>query len=816
MRILGPIALVALFAWLQTPSRLFAQPGADATITGAVVDQSGTALAGAVAVVKNETTGSTTRATTDAAGHYSIAGLPAGVYTIEVSAPNFATSRREGMKLAEGAKEEFSTALGLAALPQTITVEGSVSEAAEMAPSQSSLEARSAQSRISGDFVQNFTSPVADYTEVLNMAPGTFGINPNGVGLGDSKTYFRGFADGQYTMTYDGIPFEDTNTPTHHSWAFIPGQWIGGALFDRSPGSAATIGPTNFGGSINLLSRPVQASPDIRASASFGSYGTTLYDLNADSGQFGKSNLTLDVHQMKSDGYQTYNYQKRDGGFLKYQYQLSPNTVVTIFGGLTDLFTNTPNTKGPTRAQVAQFGDDYLMSGDPTAPNYYGFSLYHVQTDFEYIGITSDLGHGWKFDNKVYTYRYWNKQNYNSSTTTVSSTSGIDKLNGYRKIGDIMYLTNESSLGVLRTGMWYEWAYTDRYQIPTDPRTWADMPFGNFHEHFLTQSVQPFVEYEFKVTPRLSITPGIKLAYYNMYLNQYADNGKIIGCPGGKLSGKAGTATTTCVGGVAFVTNDAGYHSWLPSLDARYFVRDNWSVYAQFAEGSVVPPSAVFDTANAAVSVLPKPTLAKTYQTGSVWKFNRFTLDFDGYYTHFQNPYATTPDITGEPIYYQTGPSNTKGVEAETNIYVGYGFNLYLNGTAGAAKYQQTELWVANAPRNTETVGVTYQHGNWDAGFFNKRIGPMYNDNGSYNEAVAIDPFNLTNAFVNYTMKGASPLRGTKLRLSVNNLLDNHNIVGVTPANSGPNPGSAPGDVLTLLPARSVIFTVMFGFAPRR
>ena len=58
------------------------------------------------------------------------------------------------------------------------------------------------------------------------------------------------------------------------------------------------------------------------------------------------------------------------------------------------------------------------MSGDPTAPNYYGFNFYHVQTDFEYIGVTTDLGHGWKFDNKAYTYRYWNKQNYNNSATT--------------------------------------------------------------------------------------------------------------------------------------------------------------------------------------------------------------------------------------------------------------------------------------------------------------------------------------------------------------------------------------------------------------
>ena len=172
-------------------------------------------------------------------------------------------------------------------------------------------------------------------------------------------------------------------------------------------------------------------------------------------------------------------------------------------------------------------------------------------------------------------------------------------------------------------------------------------------------------------------------------------------------------------------------------------------------------------------------------------------------------------DNSGEENYYQTGPSNTKGVEAESNIYIGYGFNVYLNATAGAARYQQTDLWVANTPRNTETAGLTYQHRNWDAGFFNKRIGSMYNDNGTVNQAIPIDPFSLTNAFVNYTVKGASMLRGTKFRLSVNNLLDKHNIVGVTAVNAGSNPAPNPGDTLTLLPGRSVMFTVAFGFAPQ-
>jgi iron complex outermembrane receptor protein len=121
---------------------------------------------------------------------------------------------------------------------------------------------------------------------------------------------------------------------------------------------------------------------------------------------------------------------------------------------------------------------------------------------------------------------------------------------------------------------------------------------------------------------------------------------------------------------------------------------------------------------------------------------------------------------------------------------------------------------VASAPKDTEAVGLTYQVRAWDMGFFNKRVGTMYNDNGTINQAVRIDPFNVTNLFLNYTFKGESALRGTKIQLAINNLLNQHSIVGVVPATTASNLPAA-GDVLTLLPARSVSATMTFGYAPK-
>ena len=789
------MSAACLFALISAYS-LSAQTDAG-TVAGVILAKDGKSIARSNIEVKGAN-GVARKSVADSNGHFHAAGLQAGVYSVEASAPGFTTVRREGITVATTGNAEISITLDVANLSQTVTVEGTVDLAVAQAPSQGSLDARSAQSIISPIFIDNFASPVADYTEVTNMAPGTFSVSPNGIGLGDSKTYFRGFSDGQYTMTYDGIPFNDTNSPTHHSWAFFPSQWIGSTIFDRSPGFASTIGPTNFGGSINLQSREPQYDPLIRGSVSYGSFNTRLVDLSLDSGQFfhKKASVFVDLHELKSDGYQTFNFQKRDAGSMKLQYQLTDKTTLTGFVGIADLWTNTPNTKGPTRAQVAQFGDNYLMSEDPNRADYFRFNYYHVQSDFEYIGINSYLGHGWRFEDKMYSYRYWNKQNYNG--TTITKTSATDKLNGYRKIGDTATVSRESKYGIFRTGVWYEWAYTDRYQIPYDPRTTIEAALPNFHEKFITQSVQPYGEFEWKATRKLSITGGFKLATYRQHLNQFADNGKTVGS----------------LGGVAFVTHDATYKSYLPSVDARYRLKRNWTVYGQFGTGSVIPPSNVFDVKNAVVAVLPKPTTVQTVQFGSVWKSGRFTLDSDFYFSKFQNPYSTTLDANGEPVYIATGGSTTKGFETEGNVALFRGLGVYGNFTVGTAKYDLNHLWVQNAPLDTATAGFTYQYKNCDLGFFNKRIGRMYNDNGATNEAVKINPFNVTNLFLNYTFKGESKYRGTKVRLGINNLLDKHSIVGVNPA-SATTSVAAPGDILTMLAARSVSMTVTFGYAPK-
>lgn len=805
--------LACLFL-LVAPLGLFAQDTTGtASVAGTVTDPTGSPIVSATVAVKNEANLSIKTTTTGTDGHFTVSGLPAGTYSVDVAATGFSVDSRNGVKLLGGLSVNLSFQMQVASMNTSITVEAAVSTAVEAAPSQSSLEARSAQSIISSTYIRNFIAQTGDYSDVLQMSPGTFSVSPNGPGLGDTKTFFRGFKDGTYNMTFDGIPFNDTNDPTHHSWVWFPTPFIGNTTFDRSPGDATSIGPANAGGSVNLASRELTVDQNIQGTISYGSFNTRMLSLDWDSGQFGGANkknaLFMNVHNLNSDGYQTYNNQDRWAGTAKYQYRFTDRTVLTAYTGVVDLSANTPNVKGPTRAQVQQFGPNYLLNNNPSDPLYYKFNFYQIPTDFEYVGLASELGRGWRLEEKAYSNRYYNHQQYNNGTS-ITPTSATDKLNSYRKYGNILQVSQDSKWGVFRAGFWYEWANTDRFQTPTDPRTWQDLLSPNFHEKFITQSAQPFAQYEWHATKRLSITAGFKMSNYNMHLLQYSDNGKTIGCVGGKV------VAGICTGGIDFVTHTANYRSWEPSVDVRYRLRNNWTLYGQYATGNIIPPSNVFDVKNGAVLKTPSPTRTKTTQFGSVLKTNRFTLDVDYYYIIAGNAYSSAPDpATGEPVYFATANTHTKGFEMEFNVVLGGGFFLYANGTVGSARYADTKLWVASSPNQTETVGLTYLRKNWDVGFFNKRIGTMYNDNGGANQAVRIESFNITNLYFNYTIKQASLFRGTKFRVGINNLFDQHNIVGVTPASTKSNL-PAPGDFLSLLAGRSVAVSMTFGYAPKR
>ena len=165
---------------------------------------------------------------------------------------------------------------------QTITVTakagaylGEKNTAAAVAPTQSSLQATQPQSIITREFIEQSVAPTAEYSRVVNIAPSLSGDSANGPGLSETKTTMRGFSDDQYNITFDGIPWGDTNNPAHHSTSFFPASVIGGVVVERGPGNASNIGFATFGGSLNLYSKKPGKERTASVFGSFGNWNVT-------------------------------------------------------------------------------------------------------------------------------------------------------------------------------------------------------------------------------------------------------------------------------------------------------------------------------------------------------------------------------------------------------------------------------------------------------------------------------------------------------------------------------------------------------------
>jgi len=717
-----------------------------------------------------------------------------------------------------------------------ITGSGPVTlQATETAQSQSSLDARSAMSIVSDKAIRDNMSPVGDYTQALSMTPGVFSYTPNGVGLGDAKVTVRGLSDSNMVIGFDGIPFNDTNGVSHHSWTFFPNDFLGGAIVDRSPGSAATIGQATFGGNIDLQSRILDVEESTSVMASMGTWNTDLIGIEHQTGQFGaegKSSLMFNVQGMHSDGYQTFNKQDRQAVSAKYQYAANADTTYTMFASALELKNNTPSIKGVSRTNY--LAGDYvdMLSADPKRGDYYGYNFYDITTNFEYAGVKTKLEGGWNLEDKVYHYEYHNKQNYANSAgvlpvpskpalaTDAINVAGTDKLNSYVTNGNILRLSNETASGILRTGLWLEQASSYRYQVPTNPTNWVDVALPNFSENYLTTTAQPYLEYEFKVTDDLRVTPGIKYASYKQEFVHAQDNTGAVGLLGGTGQNPINKIPTSAVGGASSLSNSITYTDWLPSLDVHYKLAPNWSVYGQYSIGDQIPSTSVFDVANAQVNPAPKATKSTATQVGTVWTAPGYTFAADIYSTVLDNSYTQLPtDPSGNVAFVSSGTETSQGIEVEANITLGSGFSLYGNATYGSVKYDSTGKWVAGAPQDTESLALNYQKNEWDINLSVNRVGSMFNDSKDaaknvINEAFTIDPVIVTNLFVNYTMKSPfAKAKKAKVQFGINNLMDNHaitGVAGVTTGSTSANPSNA--DLLNILPGRSVNVTLTLDF----
>lgn len=111
-----------LMVLLAAPMTLKAQTGGQGAITGMVADSTGAAVADATVTATNTATNSPTVRTSSGSGTYTIAPLPPGIYSVQVTAKGFRTLRQDNLSVDALNALGFNPVLSLGEATETVVV----------------------------------------------------------------------------------------------------------------------------------------------------------------------------------------------------------------------------------------------------------------------------------------------------------------------------------------------------------------------------------------------------------------------------------------------------------------------------------------------------------------------------------------------------------------------------------------------------------------------------------------------------------------------------------------------------------------------
>jgi iron complex outermembrane receptor protein len=652
--------------------------------------------------------------------------------------------------LARAADAAVATTAPAADAPEVeqIVVSATPSQAATIvAPVRGALTATEPQAIITRKFIEEAAPRVGDFSTIAAYAPSMVATpQPNGAGLSDGgKISLRGFSDGNYNITYDGIAWGDTNGPSHHGTAFFPNSTIGGVIIDRGPGGATDLGPANFGGSVNLISLPLEANRSLTQVLTGGSFNTVQEVTTLQSGEVSQlhgAKFLANFQELSSSGYLTNNYTNGNSQMFKGEIPVTDRVTVTALYTHTFYLYNKSDIGDASVAQLEQFGRNFSLGSDTTLQDYYKYNWARKQTDFEYVKAEADLGQGFGFVNTVYSYGYDNDTESGANNLAAASANlvtpapgatypapgagyssklqtygipGYSKKNEYRVTGDIAKFTKSFDFGTFTVGTLYERSDSYRYIIdinvlnkqpdyrekasktagPSDPYT--DVPLNDQYIEFSgwTQ-YQPFAQLEWKPIDRLTITPGIKYVHWDMSLDAPIEK-----LPNGSQP----------------IMTDQVFTKTLPFLTVNYRIQSNWAIYAQYAQGFLIPNIGELYVGNL-TSTKIQPQESTNYQIGTVYNRGNFTFDGDIYYIVFQHKIQSFTDaVSGQAYETNSGGAIYEGIELQGSYVLPHGFSVFANGSDNSAVgdndpsnplYNNHQLTAV--PHWTAAAGVRFQH----------------------------------------------------------------------------------------------------------
>ncbi len=665
-------------------------------------------------------------------------------------------------------------------------------------PSVAPLNSSQPTSVVTKHTIDTLLTATQSWADIARLTPSVNNINPNGPGLMETTgPTIRGFQNGQYNVTYDGIPIGDSNDFTQHSTSFFTNSEIGEEVIDRGPGTGETVGDATFGGTVSI--RTINPAPTATATAngSYGSYATSDAGLRLDTGAITAANGTTAVfngEHIQSNGALQNATQQRSKFFGKVAIPVSSNTTVTLLADYNQLYQNPP--LGASDMNMGIYGTNYAYNNDPNSQGYYRYNNDHITTDMEYADILSNLGNDFHYDGKIYTYAYYHHDlnGDDPSTTGVipnevvltpggpsqPGVPGETFENDYRSVGTIQRLEKDFAWGDIKTGLWFDHQVNTRFVQEvsltngnavnyspasangcdgtvgsncTEQLPGYDNALGTIVrlQHNQLYTFQPYGQVDWQPIEALTLTAGVKWAYFRRALDAQVQQ------------------STEQVTGYT-----KNWQKLLPSVEAKYAFTPNFSGYLQGAEGFLAPNLNTFYTQAISVqSVQPESTI--NFQGGVAYQDAHWALGGDLYTIHFQN-FINSKDesinLNGSPItakvFYNDGGVIYRGVEGEAAYAFGNGVSLFGNAGYNEAFQTAGQVTIAGAPQGTANFGLIYNANGIYGSIVDQWTGGEYSGNtGIGNEANSpaggkspggwYNPYNLVNLTAAYTFNHDRP-----------------------------------------------------------
>lgn len=595
------------------------------TVSGKVVDNKNTPLAGATILITKLNKGTST----DFDGKYKL-NLEKGSYTIEVSYVGHRTVSKE-LEVTENTTINFTLNSDENVLDEVLV--SAVRVKADAPVTHSNLTKKEIAKRNLGQ----------DIPILMNYLPNVISSSDAGAGIGYTYLRVRGSDASRVNVTVNGIPYNDAESQGTF--------WVNMGDFASSTQSlqlqrgvgTSTNGSGAFGASLNILTDAVSEEAGGEISNSFGSFGTRKHTVKFTTGKLNDHfEFAGRLSNIYSDGYVDRAFTDLKSYFLQGSYT-DENTLIKalVFGGKEQTY-------------QAWFGltADQLKENRRQNPYTYDSETDNYQQDHYQLHWNETLDENWSTNiglnytrGKGYFEQFKGGEDAADYAGLINDGSDVIVrrwLDNHFYVGNLNITYKNDKFEIITGGSYSEYDNDHYGEI-----IWGSdlAPNTNIRDRYY-ESVSSKVDFSIFSKATFNVTDQLKA---------FVD-----------LQGRFVTYKTLgLTDDLDVISVNEVYNFFNPKLGFTYKINDEHSLYASYARANREPNRNDFEGGNS------KHESLDDYELGWRLQNNTVKLNTNVYYMNYKNQLVLTGAIdpnSGEPLRALSGKSYRLGIEIDADI----------------------------------------------------------------------------------------------------------------------------------------------------